>query len=158
MCSVAVDPDRLTLRPGNAGAAFELAVFGGFELHQSGKPVDLPTRKLACLLTYLACSGPTSQPREKLATLLWGDSSEERARHNLRQAIAKLRQILGPGAILNEHDALRLAAGTLSCDAVAFDDLIRDGSPAALAEAVDLFKGGFLEGIVVREEAWNDWL
>src|SRR2546430_4543129 len=32
--------------------------------------------------------------RDKLAALLWGDASDERARHSLRQALVTLRQAL----------------------------------------------------------------
>ncbi|MFD1196718.1 AAA family ATPase, partial [Seohaeicola saemankumensis] len=140
------------------GETFDLSVLGGFHLRRSGKTIDIPTGKVACLLTYLACTAPGPQPREKLATLLWGSSSEDRARHNLRQALAKLRQILGQNAIVNDYQSLRLSSGTINCDAVFFDQLIQEGTPSSLAAAVDLFKGAFLEDIFVDEEEWSDWL
>ena len=65
-------------------AKFRLSLLGRFELTGPGGPVDLPSKKLAGLLAYLACSAPVPQPREKLATLLWGSHFEAQARQNLR--------------------------------------------------------------------------
>jgi hypothetical protein len=51
---------------------FRLSLLARFELTGPDGPVDLPSKKLAGLLAYLACTAPVPQPREKLATLLWG--------------------------------------------------------------------------------------
>ncbi|MEO5882094.1 MAG: AAA family ATPase, partial [Caldimonas sp.] len=50
-------------------------------------------QKDALLLAYLAVEGPT--PRGRLATLLWPDVDDERARANLRQRLFRLRKSLG---------------------------------------------------------------
>jgi hypothetical protein len=76
-------------------AKFRLSLLGRFDLTGPDGPVDLPSKKLAGLLAYLACSAPVPQPREKLATLLWGSHFEAQARQNLRQALFRLRQTLG---------------------------------------------------------------
>ena len=47
----------------------------------------------ALLLAWLALEGPT--PRERLATLLWPDSSAEAARNALRQRLFRLRKHVG---------------------------------------------------------------
>ena len=46
-------------------AKFRLSLLGRFELTGPGGPVDLPSKKLAGLLAYLACSAPVPQPRER---------------------------------------------------------------------------------------------
>ena len=53
-------------------AKFRLLVLGRFELAGPDGPVDVPYKKLAWLLAYLACTAPEQPPREKIATLLWG--------------------------------------------------------------------------------------
>jgi len=74
---------------------YRLALLGRFELSGPDGPVDLPNKKLAGLLAYLACTAPEPQSREKLATLLWGSHFETQARQNLRQALFRLRRALG---------------------------------------------------------------
>ena len=98
------------------------------------------------------------QSREKLASLLWGSSNDERARHNLRQALSRIRQALGPHAIVNEAEAITLAPGLLDCDAVSLDRLIRVNSEGSIAEAAELYGGLLLADVIVNEDAWNDWL
>src|SRR5262245_46316338 len=62
-------------------ARLELNLLGGFEAHlQGGAALVLPTRKTQALLAYLALPPGRSHPREKLATLLWGDMQTAQAR------------------------------------------------------------------------------
>ena len=44
------------------------------------------------LLAYLLLHGPAPQPRERLAFLLWPDSTEAQARTNLRHLLHTLRR------------------------------------------------------------------
>ncbi len=137
---------------------FRLQILGGFQLYRSSQLVEFPTRKHACLLAYLAYTVPVPQPRERLAALLWGSSVDERARHNLRQALSRIRQALGPDVIVNEAEAITLAPGVLDCDAVALDRLLRVNSANSIAAAVDLYGGPLLADVFVNEDGWNDWL
>jgi DNA-binding SARP family transcriptional activator/class 3 adenylate cyclase len=137
---------------------FTLEVLGGFRLYRSGAPVELPTRKLACLLTYLACVAPQPQSRERLADLLWGANNDARARYNLRQALSRLRQLLGPDAIMNVGETVLLARDVVACDAVSFDALLRENTETSIPAAIELYAGAFLEDVAVSEMAWNDWL
>lgn len=137
---------------------FSLTVLGGFQLRKADQPIDLPARKLACLLTYLACTAPLPQSREKLATLLWGSSNDERARHNLRQALSRLRQVLGPEIFVTTGEAINLAPGVLTCDANTFCTMIQENSSTSIAAAANLYGGHLLEDILVDEAGWNDWL
>src|SRR5689334_16054916 len=62
-------------------ARLELKLLGGFEAHlQGGAALVLPTRKTQALLAYLALPPGRSHPRDKLATLLWGDMQNAQAR------------------------------------------------------------------------------
>lgn len=137
---------------------FRLRLLGRFELSGPDGPVDLPNKKLAGLLAYLACTAPIPQNREKLATLLWGSHFEAQARQNLRQALFRLRRALGENVLLGDGEQVSLAPGTLDCDATKLEALIRERSRATLAAAVDLYAGLLLSDITVKEEAWTDWL
>ena len=137
---------------------FRLSLLGRFELIGLDGSVELPNKKLAGLLAYLACTAPTPQSRDKLATLLWGSHFEAQARQNLRQSLFRLRRILGPDTLIADGEEISLAPGAIDCDAVRLETLVREGSPGSLAPAVDLYKGHLLAGVTVAEEAWADWL
>jgi len=137
---------------------FRLALLGRFELSRTDGPVELPNKKLAALLAYLACTAPEPQSREKLATLLWGSHFETLARQNLRQALFRLRRALGEDALIGDGEDISLAPGVVDCDVARRQALIRDGSRASLAAAVDLYKGRFLSDVNISEEAWADWV
>ena len=83
-----------------------LTLLGRFEVTGPAGPVDVPSKKLAGLLAYLACAGSTPQPREKLATLLWGSHLEGQARQNLRQALfATVRRVRPRGDLQVRNDS-----------------------------------------------------
>src|SRR5262245_36580800 len=69
-------------------------------------PIRLSTRKAGALLAFLAMSPDQTASREELATLLWGDCSEQQARQSLRQALALLRKELGDADAFGADTAL----------------------------------------------------
>src|SRR6478735_6501582 len=144
----------------DAGPAltFDLALLGDFELTGPDGVVDLPGRKLAGLLAYLACTAPRPQSRDKLATLLWGSHFDTQAKQNLRQALSRLRKVLGEDALASDGEVVWLDAAAVRCDVSRFEELIRDGSRDALAAAADLYRGRLVDDVALSEEAWNDWL
>jgi class 3 adenylate cyclase len=137
---------------------YKLRLFGRFELSGPDGTIELPNKKLAGLLAFLACSAPEPQSREKLATLLWGSHFDAQARQNLRQALFRLRRALGPGALIGDGDEISLARGVVDCDATRLKALSRDGSAASLAAAADLYEDSLLSDVNIAEEAWADWL
>ena len=70
---------------------FKLHLFGGFRLErQDGSLVNVPLRKGEALIAFLAASSGGIASRERLATLLWGESEQHRARQSLRQVLFAL--------------------------------------------------------------------
>lgn len=57
-------------------------------------PLSFATEKASALLAYVAVEAAQPHRRESLATLLWPDQPESRARQNLRQALSYVRQTL----------------------------------------------------------------
>ncbi len=137
---------------------FSLSLLVRFELTGPEGPVELPNKKLAGLLAYLACTAPVPQPRQKLATLLWGSHFETQAQQNLRQALFRLRRALGHDALLSDGDEVWLAPGAIDCDVARLKALSGEGSRASLAAAADLYQGPLLADVSIAEEAWTDWL
>jgi DNA-binding SARP family transcriptional activator/ActR/RegA family two-component response regulator len=137
---------------------YTLALLDGFKLKGPAGSVRLSSKKLIGLLAYLALTAPVPQPRDKLLTLLWGSHFDPQARQNLRQALFRLRRTLGQDALVSDGDEISLAPGVIDCDAARFARLIHDGSHASLTAAVDLYKQRLLADVVIREEAWAEWL
>ena len=139
-------------------AKFSLKLLGRFELSGPDGPVELPNKKLAALLAFLACSGPKPQSREKLATLLWGSHFEAQARQNLRQALHRLRRALGNDALVGGGDGISLAPEVVDSDVARLEALNGEGSHASLAAAAVLYQAPLLSDVNIAEETWSDWL
>jgi DNA-binding SARP family transcriptional activator len=139
-----------------------LTLLGGFEARpESGSPVTFPRKKSEALLAYLAIHAGQMQARDKLAALLWGDASDARARHSLRQALMALRQTLPRGTVpllLEEGDTVGVNPAAVELDVTLFERLVRDGNPSALERAAALYRGDLLEGLAVAEPPFEEWL
>jgi DNA-binding SARP family transcriptional activator/predicted ATPase len=139
-----------------------LTFLGGFEVRPGAGPaVQLPRKKAQALLAYLVVEPGAAHLRDKLASLLWGDSSDQRARQSLRQTLLALKQALPK----NGTDILRIDAETvalnrqaLEVDVAAFEQLADEGTPQALARAAALYKGEFLEGLGAQGQRFEEWL
>ena len=136
----------------------QLFLFGRFELSGSDGPIDLTSRKLAALLAFLACTAPQAHSRDKLMTLLWGSHFDAQARQNLRQALTRLRRVLGEDALISRGELVLLRPGAIACDVAEFQARVGDGSRGALNGATGLYKGRLLADIEIPEEAWTEWL
>jgi DNA-binding SARP family transcriptional activator len=139
-----------------------LRLFGEFALEDvSGRPISLHLRKAEALLVYLALRPAQSASRERLATLLWGDSDQQRARQSLRQVLFALSRAFAQlelPLLHVESQAVRLSDGAMVVDAVEFDRLLAEGSPKALREACDLYTGEFLAGFGVEATEFEEWI
>ncbi|MBI3915159.1 MAG: tetratricopeptide repeat protein [Chloroflexi bacterium] len=85
----------------------KLYLLGAFRLERDSKRVNFSTRKIESLLAYLALF-PEQHSREKLAALLWGDSTDEQARHSLRTALAAIRKALGDEILIADRESVQL--------------------------------------------------
>jgi class 3 adenylate cyclase/DNA-binding SARP family transcriptional activator len=143
---------------GRPSPRFDLSLLGRFELSGPDGVVDLPGKKLAGLLAYLACTAPQPQPREKLAALLWGSHFDAQAKQNLRQALFRLRKLLGEDALESDGEVVWLNAAVVQSDVGRFEALIREGNRDALSAAADLYRGRLVEDVAIGEEGWTEWL
>src|SRR5262252_8293761 len=142
-------------------AKLTVCALGGFGVRAAGKPLIFPTKKSRGLLAYLALGQGQVYAREHLAGLLWGDSSDEQARHSLRQALSDLRKGLPrarPEILRSDPDGVALNPITLDVDVATFECLVAEGTPQALARAVELYRGALLQGLSFKEEPWEEWL
>src|SRR5688572_19786678 len=116
-----------------ANPRFRVSLLGPFRLTGSDGPITLTNKKLAAILAFLACTAPERHGRDKLMTLLWGSHFEVQARQNLRQALTKIRHILGPHAVIRDGQAVSLDMDIIASDVAQFAALLREGSREALA-------------------------
>ena len=140
--------------------SLHLTLLGGFQARLgSGPALSLPTRKAQALLAYLALPPGRAHPRDKLATLLWGDSPEGQARNSLRQALFALRRALPAGGVRVDGDAVALDPAAVEVDVAAFERGVAEGTPAALAAAAPLYRGDLLAGLSVEGTGgFEEWL
>ena len=137
---------------------FQVSLLGRFELSGPEGLIDLTSKKLAGLLAFLACTASQAHSRDKLMALLWGSHFEAQARQNLRQALSRLRRILGEGTLVTNGETVSLRPGTLVCDVAQFEMLLSQGTRDALNAAVGLYRDCLLTDIAIPEEAWTEWL
>ncbi len=72
-----------------------IRLFGELDLRHDRAPLPpLESARAASLLAYLLLHREAPQPRQRLAFLLWPDSTERQARTNLRQVLHNLRRAL----------------------------------------------------------------
>jgi TolB-like protein/DNA-binding SARP family transcriptional activator len=136
----------------------DLRLFGRFKLTGRLGPLELSSAKLRALLAYLALLEPKAESRERLTALFWGLHFEGQASQNFRQALTRLRKVLGSEVVLVDDRLVRLSPGIISTDVRRFEALARTGSEADLREAVGLVDGELMYGIDVRETMWEEWL
>ena len=132
----------------------QVRTLGGLRQTSEGDARPLRRKPLA-LLSYLARRAPRAITRTELATLLWGERGEERARQSLRQALLELKQSLGDRIDI-DSDTVRVAVDAVELDVTAFE---RDLAEGRAQEAAGRWTGDFLEGAEdVGGEGFRRWI
>ncbi|UCF28099.1 MAG: hypothetical protein JSW42_16005 [Chloroflexota bacterium] len=81
----------------------EIRLLGQFDIQHNSLPVVVPSRSAQSLLAYLLLNTGISHRREKLAGLLWPESSEANARSYLRKALWQVRKSLAADRMAGEE-------------------------------------------------------
>jgi DNA-binding SARP family transcriptional activator/TolB-like protein/Tfp pilus assembly protein PilF len=138
-----------------APPVFQLVTLGELKLTEVGGALLPGRRKELVLLAFLLRRGPRAVLRDELATLLWGERDEEKARQSLRQSLHQLRRVLGE-VIEITPDQVRIAEGSIEFDIRAFEE---DVAAGRLASAVERWNGEFLRGADDSgDEEFRSWL
>lgn len=141
----------------------KLQLLGPPALKVDDESATLHSAKTLALLAYLVLEAETPQHRETLAGLFWGKSSEQRARHSLRQALYSLRQALQELA----DECMPTTAKTISfrpqsnfqVDALQFLAAAESQDVDDLRRASTLYRGPLLEGVSLTGcPAFEEWL
>ena len=160
-------------------AWLKLHLLGGCEFQHPDGAVHLETAKTSALLAYLVMQ-PGAQQRHKLMGLFWGDLPEPNARRNLRHALWDLRRKLDrPGetpyihttrqsVTFNRQSDFWLDVDDFAVRAQSQDHNATNGEATnrgrasdfeQLREAVQLYRGDFLDGFYVRgAPIFEEWV
>ena len=140
-----------------------LELLGDFRLRtESGSLITISARKSQAMLAFLAVKPAQLVSRDKMAALLWSSTAPEQARQSLRQTLSTLRKELSAVSprkiLLEEGDFLSLDATQVHCDVVEFETFVNVGTAEALDPATRLYAGDFLDGFLIDEEKFDQWV
>src|SRR5262245_38172500 len=158
----------------------QLSLLGKLQISREGKPVTgFVSSKAQALFCFLAVTG-RPHDRQTLATLLWGDMPEVEARTNLRTVLANLRKLLEPYLEISRETVCfnrrsfywldvelfqaALSAAGLSEKTPELPEFSESPETSKiylqpLRQALELYRGDFLEGFSVREAlAFEEWM
>jgi ATP/maltotriose-dependent transcriptional regulator MalT/DNA-binding SARP family transcriptional activator len=133
--------------PPDAGPSWPWRVrvrtLGGFEIEVDGAPLDLgrkaPRRPLELLAALVAMEGRASA--ERLSLVLYPETDGDAAAAALKTAVARLRKLVGAGAVHVRGGVVSLDPSLVWADALALQRALDRGGDAGL-EAVERFYGG----------------
>ena len=154
-------------------ANLSIRLLGPFGVRLNGKPLSgFVSDKVRALLAYLVTESDRAHRRETLAGLLWPDVPEASARNSLRTALVNLRTVIGDRAVNPPFLHISRAALQFNgsrdawCDVTTFSRLLAspssplhgEESVQSLDQAVELYRGDFLEGLSLADSvAFEDW-
>ncbi|MEO8807328.1 MAG: hypothetical protein ABI433_14710, partial [Burkholderiaceae bacterium] len=153
----AVRPEHRPLADAEPSALWSVGLLGGLDLSDGSQHITrLPSRAVTALLARLALAPERAHAREELIELLWPGVALGVGRNRLRQALSTLKGVLEPAGrvppqpvLLADRVSVRVALGSLGCDAIRFERHARAGAHAA---ARALYRGELLPGF------YDDWI
>ena len=146
-------------------STLQIRLFGKFTIEQGTESLKgLDAGKERELLSFLLLNRNQSHPRESLASLLWGETTTEKSKKYLRQALWHLQSALESRAVTDaqllkvEHDWVQFnLQSDLWLDVAIFEhafnatqgvqgNQLTKSSAALLTEAVELYRADLLDG------------
>ena len=136
-----------------------IRTLGGLQIQLDDQdPIRFAARRAEVLITYLAYQqGPIV--RADLAKMFFEDRETAQAMANLRSLFAQLPMAIKPYLDIGRKE-VHTRAGNITIDAVQFEQaLTHTTSPADQAEALQSYRGDFLNGVFVRDsQAIESWI
>ena len=156
----------------------EILLLGPLRVAVDGRPVtSFEADTARALLAYLAVHPDGAFQRETLAGLLWPERPEALALQNLRQALSRLRRVIGdaeadPPYLLVSRESIQLnPEARWQVDVVAFDAVLASTRTHAhrrlgtcplcvecLRQAVELYRGEFMAGFSLASAPYEEWM
>lgn len=134
-------------------------------LAAGGETAVFKSDKVRALLAYLALEAERPHQRATLAGLLWPEQTHSRALANLRYTLYDLRKAIGdhtaePSYLLIDRNQIQFnQASNHWLDVSAFQNLQAQTEIAGWEQALDLYKGRFLDGFFLADAlAFEEWV
>jgi predicted ATPase/DNA-binding SARP family transcriptional activator len=156
-----------------------IRLLGPLQVALDDEPItDFATDKARALLAYLAVESDRPHRRDALAGLLWPEQSQDKARQNLRQTLARLRQAIGddqdgtgPFLLISRETIQFDLSSDHWLDVAAFTALVEDCKNhrhrkkerclpclRRMEQMVALYRGDFLDQFFLEDsEAFEEW-
>jgi predicted ATPase/DNA-binding SARP family transcriptional activator len=135
-----------------------VGLLGPFEVAGADGPVAIRSARQRAVLAALALHAGRPVPVARLVDAVWPDDPPSSARNSLQSHVARLRAVLGgPHTVVLDPAGYRLDVPPDAVDALRFEALLRrsDGDPAALDEALGLWRGTPLPEFA--DEPFRSW-
>ena len=137
-------------------------LMGEFEyISRNGQIKDISPSKDIGVIAILVLSKDYSCSRSKIIDLLWSDRCNEQGRSSLRHALWSLKKALPASfaeVLQADRKRVRLNPRLHSSDIADFYRLRESNVQQNLDRSVSLYRGELLEGLEIRDRAWNEWL
>lgn len=137
-------------------------VLGGFTLSDAkGRDVSPRSRKARGLLGYLLLSGPGGERREKLAGLLWSESSIDQAYDSLRHCVAELRRVeqaVDVPFLHADRQNVRIDRAQVQCDLAELKLHLAAGRIAECRHLLTVPDLTLMPGGEADDPAFDNWL
>jgi predicted ATPase/DNA-binding SARP family transcriptional activator len=137
----------------------EIYLLGQFKLLSKDQPLELPSRPAQSLFAYLVLNPDINHRREKLAGMLWPDSTEDNARGYLRQALWRIRKTLETTSLdaeeyldINKISVCYLGKSDHALDVACLVRQEEVPTRESLIEAARAYQGELLPGF------YDDWV
>lgn len=146
----------------------KIYLLGSPRVESNNIMIQMDTRKAFALLAYLAVTAE-QHTRDTLATLLWPDYDQTRARAALRRTLSTLKRAVGDDHLVITRESLALQIDdSVWIDSHQFEKLMGECKDRAhaidktcigrLEEACALYRGDFMAGFTLRDSAnFDDW-
>ncbi|SJZ68956.1 AAA family ATPase [Selenihalanaerobacter shriftii] len=130
----------------------EAKLLGSPTIKINGDSIDFPYKKVEALFYYIVVKKKVS--RIKIASLLWGDMLDGKAKKNLRNALYQLKKVVGKG-IINTPDRSTISI----CEDCQLDLDIDVFLNEEGEEAIEVYKGEFLNSFLIKNAPdFTDWI
>ena len=139
-------------------ATLSLYLLGPTRVKLDEAYIEVKPRKALALMIYLAVTAERHS-RDALATLLWPNSNQRRARHALRSRLSELNRTLGGDWIEADWESIGLRAG-FWLDVAEFQQYLADETVKlqGLAAAAQLYRDDFLTGFTLPDcPGFDEW-
>jgi DNA-binding SARP family transcriptional activator len=139
--------------------SLKIFLLGVPRLEIDKKIVEIDTRKAVAILVYMALAEENRPSRDFLATFLWPDFDQSRARAALRRTLSAMRRDVGKQYFDITRDAVAFSPKA-ACwiDVVDFQEKAGSERVGDLETAVDLYRDDFMTGFTLRDSPpFDEW-